>query len=204
VRKKRTLLICAACALLALIALMAYTSATAEPSYDGHPLNYWVAILGDPSGLSSRRPDFDKATNAIDHIGAAALPFLVKWIRGFPPQWKVQLSKWTARPWLQFANRLCNASIMRANRLYDGSGIAFQVLREKAMPAFDDLCRLMNETNTPLTSFAAMAALCCIGTNAIPPLLAVAANTNHPFHIQAQLSADIVSQRAPAPSPPAH
>src|SRR5262249_43615820 len=82
---------------------------------------------------------------------------------------------------LPFANRLLY-SISYRHELAIRTRGAFLILGEKGMPAFDDLCRLTNETNKPFTAFCAIVALQGFGTNSVPPLLAVAANTNHPFH----------------------
>src|SRR5262249_53176969 len=93
-RKKRTLLLCAACALLVILAFLAFMPSH-EPSYDGHPLSFWVAALATatPIGLDTPTPrdQLRKATNAIDHIGVAALPFLMKWIQYEPAQWRLKL-----------------------------------------------------------------------------------------------------------------
>jgi hypothetical protein len=201
-RKKRTLLICAVCALLALLALLAYKPASREPSYDGHPLSHWVGILGriPPRLVGDQIDPYREAANAIDQIGVAGVPFLVKSIQGSPPRWKFQLYTWFARAHLPFANRLGD-SMARASQLAEGSRLAFQVLGEKAMPALNDLCRLMNETNTPSTSYAAITALSRFGTNAVPALLAVGANTNHLFHIQAQFTAAQILNGHPPPAP---
>jgi hypothetical protein len=92
VRKKRVILLCLIGAALALIAFLALKPQPNEPSYDGHTLSHWVCILGT-TGMDN--PDqYQKATNAIDHIGAAALPFLVKWLQYEPPQWRTRLGYW--------------------------------------------------------------------------------------------------------------
>ena len=198
-RKRRTLLICVIGAALAFVAFFAHNPTSGEPSFDGHPLSYWVASAG------SEPPDLVqlwKATNAFNHIGTAALPFLLKWIQYEPSPLRVTLSDLFNRaPFksYRFSERIMQT---KAQRLADGAYYAYYVLGLRAMPAFDDLCRLMNETNRPSTAYAAMMALSCFGTNAVPPLLAVGANTNYPFHVQAQ---SIASQilHPPASAPPA-
>jgi hypothetical protein len=178
VRKKRVIL-CLIGAALALIALLAYNPTSGEPSYEGHPLSYWVAILGS----SPPRSDEEKAKNAIDHIGAAALPFLVKWIQYNPPRWKRTVAYTLARTPLPLAHKLANRMI--GPRLVIGTHFAFAALGPRAMPAFDDLRHLMNDTNRPNTTTEAARALSCFGTNALPALLAVITNTNHPARVGA-------------------
>src|SRR5262249_1625772 len=57
-RKKRMLLLCAACALLAIPAFLALKPTPREPSYDGHPLSFWVEALAGatPIGFDTRTP----------------------------------------------------------------------------------------------------------------------------------------------------
>jgi hypothetical protein len=131
VRKKRTLLICAACALLAILAVFAYKPASREPSYDGHPLSYWVASLGRTGTPES---DLEKATNAIDHIGVAAFPFLIKWIPYSTPNWRPTVGNWLRRRPFPFAQPM-SVWIMepRAKQLDLGTRSAFRVLGERAV-----------------------------------------------------------------------
>jgi hypothetical protein len=128
------------------IALLAYKRNSAEPAYGGHPLSFWVTPLGsNPSPA-----DEAKARNAIDQIGAAAVPFLVKWIQFDPPRWKRTLAYGLTRTPLPLARNLARRLIdpRRAN----GTCIAFTVLGTRAMPACDDLCRLLNDTNRGMTT----------------------------------------------------
>jgi hypothetical protein len=183
-RKKRTLLLCAACALLALLALLAYTFTTAEPSYDGHSLSYWVGILGNPQGIDGR--PYENATNAIDHIGVAALPFAVKWLQYEPPQWRTKVCNWLLQRRFPFADRLSSwIAEPKTQQLASGTHYVFRVLGKRAMPAFADLCRLTNDTNRPYTARVAAQALGCLGTNALGPLLTVSINTQHPARLSA-------------------
>lgn len=169
---------------LALIAFLAYRPSTREPSYNGHPLSYWITVLGYPSsGGTLPIPDGREAINAVIEIGAAATPWLVKWIQFDPPRWKRTLASGLGRipfaPAKRLAHRLTDPT------LANGTELAFTILGPRAMPAFDDLCRLMNNTNSPNRAIAAAKALACLGTNALPPLLAAVTNAHHPAHLVA-------------------
>jgi hypothetical protein len=184
VRKKRTLLLCAVCALLAILALLAFKPQPHEPSYDGHPLSFWVAALAraTPIGLDTPTPreQLRKATNAIDHIGVAALPFLMKWIQYEPAQWRLKLFyKLNAAP--SPRARLLSRWVINQKTFHLATGAcrAFGPLGTRAMPAFEDLCRLLNDTNRPYTSSGAALALGNFGTNALPQLWATAKNANN-------------------------
>jgi hypothetical protein len=175
-RKKRTLLICTTCALLAILALLAYKPPPREPSYDGHPLSYWVASVGRAYDFHQ----YEKATNAFDHIGPAALPFLVKWVQYNPPRWRFALAAPLNFSRFQLAQDLSDLIANRnASYLAGGTFQAFQVLRERAMPAFDDMYRLMNQTNSLFREMG-LWNLSCLGPRALPPLLAVATNAQQP------------------------
>jgi HEAT repeat protein len=134
------------------------------------------------------------ATNAINHIGVTALPFLVKWIRGFPPPWRIALANSLYPSRFPFTSKLSNlAAGQSAWPLSIGAHDAILVLGEKAMPALDDLCRLMNDTKNPTVANMAASCLGSLGTNALPPLLAVVTNTNHPARAGALGSIRVMS-----------
>jgi hypothetical protein len=188
VRKKRIILVSIIGAALALTATFHYSSTPKEPSYGGHPLSYWVASMrGNPDTpiLGSTPDEVEKATNAINHIGPAALPFLVKWMQ-YEPARRRAVAKWLLTTRFEVAHRLA-WSITNNRRwlLAEGSPLAFAVLGERAIPALDDLSRFMNNTNRLHTAFAAIKASEHLGTNAWPVLRVVARNTNQPAHDQA-------------------
>jgi hypothetical protein len=53
----------------------------AEPSYEGKPLNYWVAFFHVPKRTSKPTAQQAKATEAIRHMGTNAFPPLIEWLR---------------------------------------------------------------------------------------------------------------------------
>jgi hypothetical protein len=132
-RKKRRLLICGAGALVVLLlvifSLVAYEPGPAQPAYAGRRLSYWVEVLGNWESTELQKV---MATEAIDHIGPAAGPFLVKWIQEKP-------TKRTER---------------RTN-LYElarGAVNAFHILGRRAASARDDLRRVANDSNLTASS----------------------------------------------------
>jgi hypothetical protein len=181
-RNRRIIVLCLIGVALVFIALFAYNPTSGEPSYDGLPLSYWVTSL---SGNSITMVQLQNATNAFDHIGPAALPFLVKWIQYEPPQWRTRLGNWLNRTPFPGDQLSQWVEAPRAWRLAVGSHEAFSTLGKRAMPVLEDLCRLMNNTNSPYTAGQAAAALAFLGTNAFPPLLEVAKNARHPSRLAA-------------------
>jgi hypothetical protein len=184
VRNKRTLLTCAACALLAVFAFLAFKPSAPEPSYGGHPLSYWVRILGSERSTEHER---QMASEAVDHIGAAAAPFLVQWIQ-YRPTKGTELQKKLAdlifKSRYGFALRIGRSIYYTKGELLAwGACQAFRVLGTKAAPELDELCRVMNDLSAPPDprgggSSVDRATYCLswLGTNALPALTAVIQN----------------------------
>jgi hypothetical protein len=190
VRKKRVILLCVVVVVVALVVLLAYTSTIAEPFYNGHPLNYWVLLLSVTPApvLGSALPNAenDKATNAINDIGTAAVPFLVKWIQFEPPPSKHAFGYWLSRTHFPFGQNIYDlVTRQRAARLASGAVSAFGILGTRATPALDELCRLMNQTNATFTCRRALAALSFLGPNSLPPLLTVVTNEYSGLRVEA-------------------
>jgi hypothetical protein len=182
-RKKQALLLCTACALLAILALLAYKPAPREPIYDGHPLSDWVVALATDATPKEGAP---APTYAIDKIGPAAIPYLLKWTQYERPRWRQNLCTWLDRRAYTLTRELASMlADKRADLLASGTSAAFNVLGPRAMPALDDLCRLMNDTNRPSTALRATGALAYLGTNALPQLEAAATNANYPINLAA-------------------
>lgn len=177
VGKRRTLLLCGISVTLAFLVVLVNRRSPREPAYAGHPLSFWVAALVTRPSLA----DQEKATNAILSIDTAALPFLLKWIQFDPPPWRRTLARQFARP--PFPHKL--PALLVDPTLANGTYLAFAILGTRAMPAFDDLCRLMNATNKPNVAIPATRALACLGTNALPPLIAVVTNSHGPARVVA-------------------
>jgi len=167
------------CASLAIIAFVVskLISSSIEPTYDGHPLSHWVTRLSETTYLPNS--ENEKATNAINHIGVAALPFLLKWIvEKDTPRWKPKLARLLDRiPFAvthQFSKQLAKTTDPKLGFATYG---AFKVLGKRAAPALDDLCEIINDpNNTYSTTLHAVWNLRCLGTNALPALLSVATN----------------------------
>jgi hypothetical protein len=119
----------------------------------------------------------------VRNIGPAALPFLTRWIHYDPPQWRHTLVYWLFRTPLPFAQKLSER--VTDPTLANGTPIAFAVLGTQAMPAFDDLCRFMNDAKRPGAAMRAAMVLPVFGSNALAPLLAVVTNSSHPAQITA-------------------
>lgn len=129
----------------------------------------------------------EKAREAVNQIGVAALPYLLKWIHyEEPATWRTKLGLWAWRTRLPFTTRLANWVMNPTPRqLAAGTYEAFRVLGDRGRPASDELCRALNQTNMPQTSATAAFALAGIGTSSLAPLLTVVSNAQHPARVAA-------------------
>src|SRR5262249_24529201 len=127
-----------------------------EPSYKGHPLSYWVVLLGKPYTPPAATddlgfdPDQETAKEAISNIGPAALPFLSKWIYYKQPPWRTRFGLRMLRAHTPFAKRLATWAMQPdTEQRAMGSYKAIGILGNKANPAFEQLCRVLNDPHAP-------------------------------------------------------
>jgi HEAT repeat protein len=173
------------CVVVAGLALTGFWVArpNAEPSYNSRPLSDWVEILGKSA---NDEEETHAAAQAVDIIGPAAIPYLIKWTQYETPKWRrklferLALSRFTIVQ--QFALKI---SETRSDHLAAGTFDSFKVLGTRATPAYDDLCRMMNSTNPTDSAVRAAENLACLGTNALPALLALAQDSQHPCQYNA-------------------
>jgi hypothetical protein len=79
--------------------------------------------------------ELQQTTNAIAHIGVAALPFLLKWLQYEQPRWKVVLANRTSGYRLPFANNQLYYKWVTDRRSYelaDATYFGFQALGKRA------------------------------------------------------------------------
>jgi hypothetical protein len=192
-RQKRTLAIVTCLVAAALVPPVSRLLERAfEPHYQGQPLSFWMAQLAKDR---VEEAEFQQATNAISHIGVAALPRLVKRLQYKQPQWKVNLAVRLSQSRLLFAGKLYDwTADRRPQQLADATYFGFQVLGKRAMPAFGELCQIMNNSKDPVIAGRAAMALGCLGTNALPSLLEVLANPQHPAQLDAGIALGMMSE----------
>ena len=189
--KRRTLLIAVACVVV--VAAIALFPRTSEPAYNGLPLSTWVAAFTE---VGPGEKTFQKAMEAVDHIGTNATPFLLAWIQFEPPPGPftskfVNPYNWDGRP-LSFRDRLLYDFRGKRERLAEGAETAFQVLGARATPAIPELTRLMNARTGPLMALRAALALARLGTNGLPPLLAAIDDPQHQNRFDALKALDML------------
>jgi len=193
-QRKRTLGIATCLAAAALVAptVARLISRSLEPQYEGHGLSFWMAPLANDR---IEEAELQQATNAIAHIGVGALPYLVKRLQYKQPQWKVTLARRLSQRRLPFTDKLYDwTTDERPRQLADATCYGFHILGKRAMPAFNELCQIMNNSKDRLVPGRAATALSCLGTNALPPLLEAVANPQHPAQLDAAIALNTIPE----------
>src|ERR1019366_2603049 len=168
-RKGRILFIAIA-GMVALFAIARFTR-TAEPTYHGHSLSKWVAILGEGS---HQKETVQRAVQAVNSIGTNATPYLLAWIQfepkpgPFQSRANIYNNNWQQ---LSLRDRVLYDFRSRRQRAAEGAGAASQLLGARAAPAIPELVRFMNSRAGSITAIRAALALCLLGTNSLPALL---------------------------------
>ena len=144
-----------------------------EPTYNGHPLSYWVQEdwLGGP--------DEDRA---IQSMGTNAFPFLLQWLRAPEPVTHYYLANIASKLPPSLRPAWADSGYIPRGLL---SAHAFQALGDQATPVVRDLSILAADTNNPDGADMALTALSYMGSNGVPPLLAAVRNPSHPFRSRA-------------------
>jgi hypothetical protein len=131
--KPKTLLIILT-VIAALTTLALTFTKTAEPSYQGHSLSYWLATPPEDS------------TTAVMAIGTNAIPWLIRWTKYEPPAWRKKFALLALQHDQKEIFKLLNSPE------HNKAIVAFQILGTNALPALLPLVDIMKDTNhrTPL------------------------------------------------------
>ncbi|HUR47834.1 MAG TPA: HEAT repeat domain-containing protein [Candidatus Saccharimonadales bacterium] len=141
-----------------------FVSSSAEPSYKGHRLSYWLEANTYKAGVSRH-----EAQEALRHIGTNALPFLLRDLAAQPGRWEMRVTG------LKRMIGLGTEDKSRARAAH--AALAFETLGERAAPSIADL-NAMLYSPTNLDRYFPAAALAGIGAPALPVFLAALTNRN--------------------------
>jgi HEAT repeats len=176
-----------------------------EPQYEGKKLTNWAKEVCPLEPFSPKdwrspavRAQNERAVAAIQHIGAkASLPWALKLCRAKDSWFKKQLedlteqhnnSAWPNEP--RFKIHITSAS----EKQNEGGNIIW-ALGPKAAPAIPALIQLLqnqDETFVPIATYA----LRGIGTNAIPPVMALLNSTNRIIRLRVMLALELFGPEA--------
>ena len=145
-----------------------------EPSYQGRSLSQWLVKFDTwDSSLAAQA----EAEDAIRHMGTNVIPHLLRYIRH-------EESPGTSKALTTVQTLLAKAGInweLTGRERVPRAERALIALGLDANAAIPELVRLMNDPKAPRTACAAAATLTSIGTReALPPVLTVLTNKNHP------------------------
>jgi hypothetical protein len=178
--RKRKKLIALALGLAVISAFIAFELHDREPTYEGHPLSYWVERYSVER--FTPRTDItrdEEVAEAIKNIGTNAIPFLLKWIAYQPSLLRsktevlVQKLPSTWQP------------IFRSKHesLADKAMSSFALLGDTTSNAIPALSFLAITTTNETLAIRSTIALAWIGPTALPALLAI--STNSPALVRA-------------------
>lgn len=175
---KRRAAIGIVCSTLLIAGTLLFSGRRAEPTADEKPLRFWVlAFAGYPE-----TDTMTGTSNALQRIGTNALPFLLHWIHNERAPWRAKAVPIVERLppyafWGPMADRIYTT---KREKLADATCSTFRILGPQALAAMGELSRLMNDPTHPETAARAAEALCYLGTNALPHLIPVLENPQHP------------------------
>ncbi len=189
-----------------------------EPEYQGKKLTDWAKEVYPLYPLQSkdRRPPAlraqnDRAVAAIQHIGAkAALPWALKlcrardsWLKkkveeeieGWIAQYNDQVEEYNGmHPRNKWRSEIQVPFTPAAGKQNEGGNIIW-ALGPKAAPAIPALIQLLQSQDEALP-WSATYALPGIGTNAIPPLMALLNSTNRDIRLRAMSALELFGPEA--------
>jgi hypothetical protein len=157
-----------------------------EPRFGGRSLSDWLRLYRQPVGAIAPIVS-PEAADAVRHIGTNALPFLVNWIEEQPdmPLWRKSLAEPVYSWKLGTPGREALLEWIAGPELRPACAfMGFEILGETARGAIPDLVRIANSRNARTVN-TAIAALRCLGKDAVPPLCSLITNTAFPFKTSA-------------------
>jgi hypothetical protein len=157
--KPKTLLIILT-VIAALTTLALTFTKTAEPSYQGHSLSYWLATPPEDS------------TTAVMAIGTKAIPWLIRWTKYEPPAWRKKFALLALQHDQKEIFKLLNSPE------HNKAIVAFQILGTNALPALLPLVDIMKDTNHPDSARVSTYALPSLGEQTLPHLVDALSDAN--------------------------
>jgi hypothetical protein len=185
-RIRKTQLVLAACGLLAIFLIGLFRLGT-EPSYQGRSLSSWLekyraqAAIGRfdlnnwipslPPVARLESPQAKEAAEAVRHIGAKAIPWLVSWMRFRPSPWKTRLLNYARKlpPAVQNSRPVLWLGPEKGFSRIDLALNGFVILGATATPAIPELAKIAADPSAP-GSKEAIRALVELGPPAVPTL----------------------------------
>jgi hypothetical protein len=133
-----------------------------EPTYKGKPLSHWLDRL--PPNRPAIEPD---AREAIQQIGAKAVPWLLKWLAYETPSWRKTVNSFCNQH--QFLKGLATDEQQKYRRGWSAA-CAFGILGREAKKAKPDLVELFKR-DTGISTLLAGSALLSVDPEAYPILV---------------------------------
>lgn len=153
------------------------------PSYKGQSLYHWLDIEIKSNTDLVTFAQAEEAYEAVTQIGTNALPWLVSCVRHTPgPSRHKFIDLVHKLPSALNQNHwLCNHLPGREAEYRSGLAIeGFRLLGTNALPALAELASIMNSGGTSAPASYSLISISHMGQPALPTIIAVITNTNHP------------------------
>jgi len=148
-----------------------------EPEYEGHTLSQWLRADVDPSRAAFGPPSKYEITNAVQHIGSNALPYLIRWLDYHPTTWRACLDTLShAFPKRLRASFWDRSAIINPELALTG----FKILGHEAKSALPDLVRMIQRPRSDFALDCTGLSLAYMGDEGVVALAAVLADLNTP------------------------
>ena len=185
-KHRRLLLILGACVFIAVLAFALWPTDD-EPVYQGKTLSEWAGQYVSEAYIDSETTYDGPAALGLRAIGTNALPQLFRWLQYNPGRLHHKLYLLSRKlPFRLSDNRVVRGIIREKSELaLDYAPAVFCVLGTNASSAVPELARLARDRNRPAVAISAVLCLGRMGAPALPPLLEVLAQPNHPAHLLA-------------------
>lgn len=173
-----------ALALAAAVAAILFALVPREPKYQGRTLSEWLCIAA-PS--VNPDPESARAVQAVHHIGADGLPWLIKWMSYEPPTWKTKLAKGVEKLPQPIADKLDNFINADDTSPNTWAQDGFEILGPKASAAVPDLLLILARDPDwfHMASTPGWRALSDIGRAGIPLAITVMTNRANSVDLRA-------------------
>ena len=166
------------------------------PVYNDHSLYHWLDIAIKTNTPLAAPEDVVVAYRAVIHIVTNGIPWLLMQLKRSPNPWEYKLGERISNLGSPWNVRISNLVLGDASYVSGLAVFGFEILGTNALFAIPELSRIANNTRSPGASQAASIALSHVGNDAIPILLSMMTNRNHP---QRGLAARLVVDVTPRP-----
>jgi len=179
--RTKVFLLTAAAAACVVLLIITFSGAQVEPTYDGCTLSQWLEVQDQCAFAKSADviTRSNQAVQAIRAIGTNGIPFALGWLSYEPSKWNDKLQSMALRtPFSDHQKHLIFRMLSDGERRSGYAISYFWTLSSNGNDAIPALAQMARRTNAEWPSHRAMCCLALIGSNALPAVTEILAETN--------------------------